>query len=1323
MTVALRAVTTPVGGNTATISVGKPAGVVDGDMMLMGIYANLNVNPSPPAGWTLVDQETNGTFNISVYKKIASGEGANYTVTQASTESYAAGIVAFYSTTPLTLFIDASADLANASSTDRTAPGVTTTKASAGLACFLNLASNFSSTPPGDMAEQWDALTGSNRCYGMTRILSSAGATGDKVATGASASTSRAVTVAVAELAPPTAPSGLTATATGTDRIALAWTDNSSNETGFEIDRSPTGAGSWTLIHTTAANAISYTNTGLAEHTTYYYRVRAVNADGGSAYASTASAATLGPRLPQRLHLFLLDPAVAFSARVNLASATYPIDTIPFDGVIDGAFGDVRVGMTVLFGSTLYGDDLGRQRVRAAATSNTLYIGRSSRGVRDGEVTATDNAYITVLDDFRVWAKIPYIADDGTINKDSDLAFTDQTEDSPPVANTGPGFAATINSITGLITVALSGSASFATADGATISAYAWDIQDGTVTAGAANTASVTLTFPAGFRWIALTVTDSNGKTHTAWMPIFARDPDDDGAADGACTYFQVESHRITQQGQTLSVRVRQDISAATYPDGTLVMMWLGEPESASDRNHMQFVGWHQTDPAGVEASRTATLGDTTLNCVDVAGKLDTLPGFPQVLESDATPANWSEMVAPNINKYLHYLLHWHSTALDVADWTWATGGASYVFTILGSDGESLYDQVNRRAGSIVPDHLLTCNRRGQLAVKVDPLLQDTADRTATIQVTLTEADWSDIRYTHQRPPRVHWLRGSAIIAHASTLSTAFAIAPGTSPGQGETSSEQGEQLALTQAALNAATGHRYARLNAPQGIFNITLADGDDFDIDPAAMTWVRMNLSAGNAAQRGLVLTNARGLPKELSIRYDANRTGLIRTMDLQWERETTGEAAVTVEIEPAEPVDDGDNWWIPPTDPTNDPVNEGLYDGVDNIIIVSDAGDTYKTANFQNASPTWASVALDHNGHNVFSFVVDPFSPLYRGLGSTVNGWIATTHEIIRVVDLFGTPVSTIQHTFADSVAYDNKHWRQIGASFGRYESVEADNPWLICVSHYRDTAGHLGTWAMYSQDAGATWSAEAQLSAHYDSTIGATAWQIPVGLYLSPKTPGLAYSAAYTSTADPATADGYVTTDWGGSWAAMSSPDIQPGARTAGTIHVPWPGNDDELLAYYGHFNDTNPHQFRTKRVQGGTITDISPNDGSRSYGPYYGQFGIVTYDSDRRYVAQAGLGNDVNTTTADTKYRVYTSSDYGDTWTSRESITNTTDPHCEHLAFAGDNPLCLYLWGYKLYIKYTEDSGATLEDKTGNLTVVSGGSNARIVGLAGGDALP
>ena len=72
---------------------------------------------------------------------------------------------------------------------------------------------------------------------------------------------------------------------------ALTWTDNSSDETAFEIDRK-IDQGSWTTNYDTAStNATTYADLGLSG-TTYSYRVRATNGNGDSANSNTISVNT-----------------------------------------------------------------------------------------------------------------------------------------------------------------------------------------------------------------------------------------------------------------------------------------------------------------------------------------------------------------------------------------------------------------------------------------------------------------------------------------------------------------------------------------------------------------------------------------------------------------------------------------------------------------------------------------------------------------------------------------------------------------------------------------------------------------------------------------------------------------------------------------------------------------------------------------------------------------------------------------------------------------------------------------------------------------------
>lgn len=100
-----------------------------------------------------------------------------------------------------------------------------------------------------------------------------------------------ATTLAYVALDPPT---NLVATADSQSSINLTWTDNTANESGFQIERSTTSGSGYTLITTVGSNVTTFQDTNLQTSTTYYYRIRGVSGSDYSAYTSEASAGTYG---------------------------------------------------------------------------------------------------------------------------------------------------------------------------------------------------------------------------------------------------------------------------------------------------------------------------------------------------------------------------------------------------------------------------------------------------------------------------------------------------------------------------------------------------------------------------------------------------------------------------------------------------------------------------------------------------------------------------------------------------------------------------------------------------------------------------------------------------------------------------------------------------------------------------------------------------------------------------------------------------------------------------------------------------------------------
>jgi hypothetical protein len=95
--------------------------------------------------------------------------------------------------------------------------------------------------------------------------------------------------------APLGAPSDLAATAASSSQIAVQWTDNATTETGMLLQRSTSSSFSSPTSIPLPANAQSYSDTGLAAGTTYWYRVQAAAGASSSAWSAPVSTATLPP--------------------------------------------------------------------------------------------------------------------------------------------------------------------------------------------------------------------------------------------------------------------------------------------------------------------------------------------------------------------------------------------------------------------------------------------------------------------------------------------------------------------------------------------------------------------------------------------------------------------------------------------------------------------------------------------------------------------------------------------------------------------------------------------------------------------------------------------------------------------------------------------------------------------------------------------------------------------------------------------------------------------------------------------------------------------
>jgi hypothetical protein len=129
---------------------------------------------------------------------------------------------------------------------------------------------------------------------------------------------------------PPTAPTNLTATASGTT-ITLNWTASTDNVgvTGYLVERQDPGSTSFVQIGTTTT-ATTYNDSGLAANSTYSYRVRATDGSGNlSPYSNVAQATAQFGISP---HMAMLTFAQTQQFTANSTGVSWAVD-----GVVGGS--------------------------------------------------------------------------------------------------------------------------------------------------------------------------------------------------------------------------------------------------------------------------------------------------------------------------------------------------------------------------------------------------------------------------------------------------------------------------------------------------------------------------------------------------------------------------------------------------------------------------------------------------------------------------------------------------------------------------------------------------------------------------------------------------------------------------------------------------------------------------------------------------------------------------------------------------------------------------------------------------------------------------
>ena len=148
-------------GAGTSITITKPTGTIDNDVMFAWIVINTIDAITAPAGWTLIRSTTFDTNQrrASLYWKLAASEGANYQWTTVGAQNWAGGITTLYNVNTTSPF-DVENAIATAASPHATPSVTPAVAANAAILTFFGLYDSAGGantwTPPTGMTEAWD---------------------------------------------------------------------------------------------------------------------------------------------------------------------------------------------------------------------------------------------------------------------------------------------------------------------------------------------------------------------------------------------------------------------------------------------------------------------------------------------------------------------------------------------------------------------------------------------------------------------------------------------------------------------------------------------------------------------------------------------------------------------------------------------------------------------------------------------------------------------------------------------------------------------------------------------------------------------------------------------------------------------------------------------------------------------------------------------------------------------------------------------------------------------------------------------------------------
>lgn len=649
-----------------------------------------------------------------------------------------------------------------------------------------------------------------------------------------------------------------------------------------------------------------------------------------------------------------------------------------------------------------------------------------------------------------------------------DVAYTDQNENVPPVANTGQWQSAKISSGSAAFRLPRRG-ANTSFAMSGTLSTYLWTLPSGvTLKSGYATSDDIIeVDAVAGYHLIALTVTDSNAKTHTAYTWLFVSDGttgqtlgeryatsdltvnQNERGLTGSLTIYGTNLEDILYPGAGLLINETPHFALGTLTDGVFVDAFCAYISGVSYTYN---------------AERIASANITFESPIIYADKI-VQP--EQSLTEVANPANWTQCTSALSNPRGAFYFAWkHKTPAlgDMHDID-ANSLTTPRRKSIDYGTKTLGQAINLVSALFLVS--IASAADGTTVIREKPLYMDNTDRNAlATRMTWQAKDFSlsgQLAYQYNMLSRVAETIGGAF-AYDGAVTKAWLA--GKKWNQGSSSINMPSTTVSMSDGLNRVleiVGHYHAEQNREINEIPLTLLGNMDV-IDPAYMIWDRLTIDA-SLDPRGKGWSNNRVLATRVNRSWSKEATGYVKSITVGFTPETFGQPAK--EIPYGNVRSAATNRRPVPHTPR---VNE-TFGSVGIMLALNDTGKLARTYNYLASSPQWQDLNVsgsvcdfdwDYNSSFFTSgYVITEPLGVYL---CAIAGLEIRVYHVADIKDPSSQPVEIASATMADGTMVYNARIR-----------CSETTPTLVVVA-WKD---RTGVEFIRSTDGGSTWSSKANV----------------------------------------------------------------------------------------------------------------------------------------------------------------------------------------------------------------------------------------------------